>query len=73
MAFKLKTIIDTQPYFVYAFVCPNCGVENPVFVDKGLIPCGRCGYKYYPASFDKKYTEVMDRVRRETSAQVIDF
>lgn len=74
MAFKLKTIIDTQPYFVYAFACPNCGGQNPVFIDpKDLVPCGNCGYKYYPSSFDKKYANVMDRIRRETSAKVIDF
>ena len=74
MSFKLKTIIEAKPTFIYSFMCPNCNFENPVtFNAQGLIPCKKCGYKFYPQSFEKIYENVMDKVKRETSAIVLNF
>jgi ribosomal protein L37AE/L43A len=73
-AFKLRTIIEVNPMALYSFRCPQCDAENPVrFNRKGLVPCDKCGYQFYPQSFEKIYEPLMEKLKQENVGTVINF
>ena len=73
-AFKLRTIIDVRPMALYSFKCPQCDAENPVkFNEKGMVPCMRCRYSFYPQSFVKTFEGLMDTLKENKVGTVITF
>jgi len=74
MPLHLKFKIDAYPWFSWAFRCPQCNAMVPITVNKkDMIPCPECHYKFYRQSFDKKYENVVEKIKTATNCKVLEF